>query len=169
MLCDVLHTVAKLQRSLQSKSIDLFSITAMVECTLKWLQKEDYKSCTWFKDHLMVFTDVLQLGSRNITEEKEEFLCRIYRPYLQSVINNINARMESTDFISSMSIFDPRHLPSSGRELSDYGMENLRVLTSVYGTSQKVIFDVKEAVSQPDVDVEVTESEWKLFIYKNHF
>ena len=73
--------------------------------------------------------------------------------------------MESTDFISSMSIFDPRHLPSSERELSNYGMNKLRVLTSFYGTSQKVIFDGKEVVSQPDVDVDVEEtvSEWKLF------
>ena len=42
-------------------------------------------------------------------------------------------------------------------------MNKLRVLTSFNGTSQKVIFDGKEVVSQPDVDVEETESEWKLF------
>ena len=53
-----------------------------------------------------------------------------YRPYLQNVIDNFNARMKCTDFISSMSIFDPRHLPSSEREQSNYGMEKLRVLTS---------------------------------------
>ena len=31
MLCDVLHTVAKLQGSLQSKNIDLTSVPGMVE------------------------------------------------------------------------------------------------------------------------------------------
>ena len=39
-----------------------------------------------------------------------------YYPYLQNVIDNFNARTKSTDFISSMSIFDPRHLPSAERE-----------------------------------------------------
>ena len=35
MLCDVLHTVAKLQGSLQSKTIDLVSLCGMVEGTIK--------------------------------------------------------------------------------------------------------------------------------------
>ena len=74
MLCDVLHTVAKLQGNLQSKSIDLVSVLGMVEGTLKWLQelKEDYKSCTWFKDHLMVFTDVLQLVDLEILSSQKK-------------------------------------------------------------------------------------------------
>ena len=37
------------------------------------------------------------------------------------------------------------------------------MLTSFYGTHQEMKFDGKEAVSQPDVDPEEAESEWKLF------
>ena len=124
MLSDVLHTVAKLQGSLQSESIDL----ARVESTTKRLKeiKEDVSSSTsWFKDHLMVFSDTAQLGSKGIivTEiEKSTFLQKVYRPYIQSVINHINARMESNDLISSMSVFDPRHLPDEEKELAAYGI-----------------------------------------------
>ena len=90
-------------------------------------------------------------------EKKASFLQRVYRLYIQSVIDHINnARVESTDFISSMSVFDPRHLQKKD-EFSTYGMEKIKVLTSFYGTHQKVKFDGKEAVSQPDVDPEEAE------------
>ena len=61
-----------------------------------------------------VFTDTSLLGSRKIVvkdDEKVSFLQTVYRPYNQSVIDHINARVESTDFISSMSVFDPHQLP----------------------------------------------------------
>ena len=59
MLCDVLHTVAKLQASLQAKEIDLASVPVLVDGTLSRLKelKENPHSSTWFKDHKTVFTD----------------------------------------------------------------------------------------------------------------
>ena len=42
-------------------------------------------------------------------------------------------------------------------------MEKIKVLTSFYGTPQKLKLDGKEAVSQADVDPEEDESEWKLY------
>ena len=73
--------------------------------------------------------------------------------------------MESTDLISSMSVFDPRHLPDDENDLTelDYGTENIKTLTSFYGCVQKVHFNGTEEISQPDIDSEDTESEWKLF------
>ena len=79
MLCDVLHTVAKLQGSLQGKTIDLASVPGKVEGTIKRLKelKEKSDTSTWFKDHMNVFTDTSLLGSRKIVvkdEEKVSFL-----------------------------------------------------------------------------------------------
>ena len=170
MLSDVLHTVAKLQESLQGKDIDLASVPIMVDCTTKWLKelKESLKSSTWFKDHSLVFSDPTQLGMKEIevtAVKKTYFEQNVYRPYLQSVIDHINGRMESTDLISSMSVFDPRQLPGTEKELteSDYGIEKMKNLTSFYGCVQKITFDGKEGLSTPDIDPEDTESEWKLF------
>ena len=77
----------------------------VVDSTTKQLKEmKDVSSSTWFKDHSMVFTDTAQLGSRNILvreEDKSAFLQKVYRqPYLQSVIDHINVRMESNDLIS---------------------------------------------------------------------
>ena len=124
MISDVLHTVAKLQGSLQSKDIDLASVLVMVESTTHRLKelKDDPNSSTWFKDHCAVYSDTAQLGARNIEISdtmKSAFLQKVYRPYIQSVIDHINARMGSTDLLSSMSVFDPRHLPDSEEELTD--------------------------------------------------
>ena len=50
MLSDVLHTVAKRQRSLQGKEVDLVCVPGMVESTTKRLKelKENTNSSTWF-------------------------------------------------------------------------------------------------------------------------
>lgn len=168
MLCDVLHTVAKLQGSLQAKEIDLASVPAMVESTTKRLMelKENVNTSTWFKNHSLVFTDAAQLGAKNIVvteEEKDFFLRKVYRPYVQSVVDHLNGRMESTDLISAMSVFDPRHLPETEYKLADYGIEKIRTLVNFYSVAQKIQFQGDVGISQPDIDAEDTESEWKLF------
>ena len=88
MLSDVLHTVAKLQGSLQGKEVDLVSVPGMVESTLDRLKelKNDPNTTTWFKDHSAVFTDNMQLGDRNIDitdTTKIQFVQKVYRPYIQ--------------------------------------------------------------------------------------
>ena len=168
MLSDVLHTVAKLQGSLQGKEVDLASVPGMVESTTQRLKelKESTDSSTWFKDHCAVFTDPSQLGARYIDltkSMKTQFLQKVYRPYIQSVIDHISGRLESTDFISSMSVFDPRHLPNDEDKLSKYGIEKIKTLTDFYGCVQEVHFDGNKGVSKPDIDPKDTESEWKLF------
>ena len=138
------------------------------EATLERLKelKEDTDSTTWLKDHSTVFTDPAKLGEKSIavTESmKTHFLQEVYRPYLQSVIDHIRGRIECTDLISSMAVFDPRHLPDDEDNLSDYGTDKINILTAFYGSVQEVQFDGKIGVSQPDIDREDTESEWKLF------
>ena len=70
----VLHTVARLQGYLQSKSIDIASVPAMVNGTITRLKelKDNTNSSTWFKDHMNVFSDNALLGSRNILITSEE-------------------------------------------------------------------------------------------------
>ena len=167
MLSDVLHIVAKLQGSLQGKEVDLASVPGMVESTLNRLKelKEDTNTTTWFKEHSAVFTDNMQLGDRNINitdTMKTQFVQKVYRPYIESVINNIQSRIEKTDLISSMAVFDPKHLPNES-ELSDYGTEKIKILSAWYGSVQDVQFDGQKGSSEPDIDPEDTESEWKLF------
>ena len=140
----------------------------MVASTTKRLfeLKEDVTSSTWFQEHSMVFTDDARLGDRHIVvseEEKNEFFHKVYRPYRQSVIDHINVRMESTELISAMSVFDPRHLPCTEEKLSDYGIEQINTLTDFYGVEQKVNVGEDVDISQPDISAKETQSEWKLF------
>lgn len=167
MLCDVLHTVAALQASLQAKDIDLASVPAMVDSTTKRLMelKTNVNTSTWFKNHSSVFTDDAQLEAKNIVvteEEKNLFLHKVYRPCVQSIVDHINRRMESTDLISAMSIFDPRHLPTEDK-LADYGIEKIRTPTNFYSVAQRIQFQGEIGISQPDINAEDTELEWKLF------
>ena len=57
MLCDVLHTLAKLQGSLQSQSLNLACVPGLVEGAIARLKelKEMPNTSTWFKDHVSVF------------------------------------------------------------------------------------------------------------------
>ena len=137
----------------------------MVSGTIKHLQelKEHPATSTWFKDHLKVFTETSQSSLQDVSvseADKTSFLSRIYRPYIQSVIDHISSRMESSDIFSA---FDPIHLPDSEESLSTYGMEKLRTLTDFYGKEQTLSFEGNAGVSKPDVDPDQTEAEWKIF------
>ena len=147
----------------KARTFDLTSVPAMVESRLKKL-KESPKSSTWFKDHCLVFSDPTQLGTKEIEVTdvmKADFQQNVYRPYLQSVIDG---RTESTHLISPMSVFDPRQLPSTEKELSDsdYGMEKMKIYCFSMVVFKKLLL-MEERFSTPDVDPEETESEWKLF------
>jgi len=163
MLCDVLHTVAKLQGSLQSKQIDLAAVPGMVESTLSRLRelKETPSSSTWFKDHKSVFIEVAESEVSDATQEA--FTKSVYRPYIQGVIDHISSRLKTSDTFSAFSLFDPRHSPSSEDQLSTYGTETLQILTKFYGSEQRVTFGGETGISTPDIDTEATESEWKIF------
>ena len=125
----------------------------MVSGTIKRLQefKEHPATSTWFKDHLKVFTETSQSSLQDVSvseADKTSFLSRIYRPYIQSVIDHISSRMES----SSQYYFDPIHLPDSEESLSTYGMEKLRTLTDFYGKEQTLSFEGNAGFSKPDID-----------------
>ena len=87
----------------------------------------------------------------------------MYRPYIQSVIDHITSRLQSSDVFSAFSVFDPSNLPDSEESLTFYGTENIKVLTDFYGHEQQVTFQGKIGHSNPDVDPEQTEAEWKIF------
>ena len=58
----------------------------------------------------------------------------------------------------------PSHLPDDEDYiLNDCGMDKINTLTAFYGCVQEVRFDGNKGVSQPDIDPEDTEAEWKLF------
>ena len=81
----------------------------MVSGTIERLQElkasEHPATSTWFKDHLIVFTETSQSSLQDVSvseADKTSFLSRIYRPYIQSVIDHISSRMESSDFFFSL-------------------------------------------------------------------
>ena len=72
----------------------------MVESTLGRLKelKADTNTTTWFKYHIAVFADNMQLGDRNIGTTdimKTQFVQEVYRQYIESVIDHIKSRMET--------------------------------------------------------------------------
>ena len=163
MLCDVLHTLAKLQGSLQAKQLNLATVPVMVENTISRLKelKEDPKTSTWFKDHTDVFKELM--GDEEISEDEGRFNTTVYRPYIQGIIDHISSRLDSKGVFSAFSLFDPRHLPTSEDSLAEYGEDKLDDLITFYGNEQKVVFEGKAWVSTPDIDKKETESEWKMF------
>lgn len=80
-----------------------------------------------------------------------------------SLTTCINSRLESSDLISSISVFDPRHIPDTEEELSSYGDWKITTLLKFYCSPQKVHFEGEDGTSQPDIEIEEAESEWKLF------
>ena len=71
-----------------------------------------------------------------ISEEKDSFLQNIYTS--KSVIDHINSRLESSDLVSSISVFDPQHLPDTEEELSSYGDQKVTTSLKFYALPQGV-------------------------------
>ena len=84
----------------------------------------------WFKDHVEVLSDpaqsiVVNIVVNIVVSEEDYRVFTVYRyNIIQSIIiDHINARMESTDLISAISVFDQHHLP----DIKDkhYGMDKI--------------------------------------------
>ena len=70
---------------------------------------------------MSVFTETTQLGTKYYNSEwwRESYILGDkYRPYIQSVIDHISSRMEYTDLLSTLSVFDPHNFQRTENELS---------------------------------------------------
>ena len=47
--------------------------------------------------------------------------------------------------------------------MADYGIEKIRTLINFYSVAQRIQFQGEVGISQPDINAEDTESQWKLF------
>ena len=104
------------------------------------LLKEKPESSVWFKDHKNVFTNPTQLGSYGIStsdEQEKQFISKVYNPYIQSVIDCVSFRLESSEVYCAFSLFDPRHLPTREDQLDTYGQEILQTSLISMGKSKK--------------------------------
>ena len=95
------------------------------------------------------------LERRTLWSQRKKRTCFLTRSIVRkSVVDHINrSRMESTDLISAVSIFDPRHLQTEDK-LADYGIEKIRTLSNFYSVAQRIQFQ-----GEPDINAEDTESE----------
>ena len=106
------------------------------------------------------------LGNRNIVvsqANEDNFSDKVYRPYIQSIIDHITSRLRSSDVFSAFAIFNPSNLPKTEDSLPLYGEEKLQILTNFYGTPQSVTFKRQTKLSVPDLDDQQTEAQWKIF------
>ena len=113
-----------------------------------------------------MFSDPQQLGEHNISiteDEKDEFMRKVYCPYIQSVIDHISNKLKSSDVYLCFSVFDPRLLPDNKEELSSYGESKLQALTDFYGRAQSVSFEGETNRSVSDIDGDEAKAEWRFF------
>ena len=88
---------------------------------------------------------------------------KIYRPYIQSVIDPISNRLKSSDVCSCFSVFDPQLLPDNEEELSSYGESKLQALTDFYIRAQSIYFEGETNWSVPDIDRDEAKAERRFF------
>ena len=115
-----------------------------------------------------MFSDPQQRGEHiSIAEDEKEFMWKVYRPYIRSVIDHVSTRLRSSDVYSCFSVFDPQFLPANEGELSSYGeseMQVLLLLTDFYGRAQSVSFEGETNRSIPDIDGDEANAEWRFFV-----
>ena len=73
------------------------------------------------------------------SDEKDSFLQNRYTS--KSVIDHINSRLESSDLVSSISVFDPQHFSDTEEELSSYGDQKVTTSLKFCALPQEFLFE----------------------------
>ena len=129
---NILPKVAKLSRALQTKHLDLFLISNLVDATLISHNDAILISANWVlqlqdaREELKAATGI-EVTHLDICSLQE----RVGKPFVRLIKDNISSlfRSSSKDVLSAFSIFDPKKVPRlSTHELPLYGNTSIQTL-----------------------------------------
>ena len=169
MLSEVLGSIARLCKALQTKGLDLVQVPLAVASTLQELHatKASPKDSIWYGS---LKENISHLQSSGIAMESfdetlSDFHTGVINPFITCLTENINSRFApSKDVLVAFSIFDHRHLPpESDPGYKEYGKDKLIQLCQQYGVELEVNDNGKVVKFDPDIDSELVAEEWMTY------
>ena len=152
LLCDVLKPVNLLSLYLQEDHVNYTNLDLRVNTTVNDMRQlitkyeradfadTEFRKCT---DILEILTDRASLarrmrrdirveGADDVEDAPAKFLQSIGIPFVNSLIGEIELAFESTPLLTSFGFLDPRNLPHSPLELTEYGNVSTVLVLSLY-------------------------------------
>ena len=134
----ILPQVAKLNKTLQTKQLDLSILSSLVNATLHSLDDAILPAENWILEHLEEAGNLERdIGLEITLADIKLFQDTVAMPFIATLKANISSRFESSgDIVSALSIFDPRKAPLDSENLSHYGEDSIRTLLAHYGVER---------------------------------
>ena len=160
----VLPQLSKLSKTLQTKRLDLTSISTLVEATLATLDDALNPAANWVLE-LHEMEDSIQEGTDiNITlTDIQNFQARVGNPFVGTLKANISSRFCSQDVVSAFSIFNPKKTPiNDASEYQQYGADSVEVLLNHYGETKPAVSLQGEHFEKTGLVTDEVKVEWKM-------
>ncbi len=153
LLYDVLELFNTLCLILQSKAINVFVVQQKIDTCRGGLFVLAYSPGNSGKKYVQ-WVDVCSnlLGKVVQAESFQHFHEKYAHPFLLRILKEFDERFPASSFFRSLAIFDTRNLPTTTKELTEYGNTELKSILSKLSKGRSVTyrkFDVDEAASSP--------------------
>ena len=161
----ILPLVAKLNKTLQTKQLDLSILSSLVNATLHSLDDAILPAANWILELLEEAGNLERdIGLEITLADIKLFQDTVAMPFIATLKANISSRFESSgDIVSALSIFDPRKAPLDSENLSHYGEDSIRTLLAHYGVERcGVTLQGEETVKAALISSDVF-TEWTTF------
>ena len=179
LLCDVLRPVNFLSLYLQEDQVNFTHLDTRVKQTLDDLHQliakyqsgnyaeSDFEKCEEIFEVITERTDLAQ-RRRNAVDEHytpAQFLQTVGVPFIYSLIAEIEDAFHSSPLLNAFGVLDPRNLPDTIADLTDYGLPAIQRLSEVYTKPAEDTFQGHHTIVPPDLDSQQSvETELKSFI-----
>ena len=175
MLLEVFKSTGPLNLILQKGdgSLCLAEIPALLEISIhqlstskddrKWLKEDTFLEMKNVAEEEIVNLPVASRLRESVVFDWSTFESKIFFPFVDEFILEIQEAFKQLEFWVKFSIFDPRNLPDTKVQLASYGNNELESLISHYGNSKSDTFKGVTVTQEPDIAPAAALAEWDGF------
>ena len=126
---------AKFSTSLQTKQLDLFMISSLVDAIIHALDDAITPVAYWILETLDSKDDVQEATGEIVSADKIHiFQDTVGTPFVALLKENMSSRFATHDIVPALAIFDPRNIPSTdSSQFPTFGKNSIAVLLSHLG------------------------------------
>ena len=137
LFADILPSIGKLSRIMQSSTLDFSVLQAVVDSCIKSITTQKNTPGKYMADLDSLIEQLEEAGHHVEVSDHVKYLfdSQVKKPYLELLEKNLRDRFPTVEVISAFHIFDPKQLPTDECELYQYGGPELDCLLEQYTSS----------------------------------
>ena len=85
---------------------------------------------------------------KRLVPKRRLFKSGIQIKFIEALVNQLRDCFPHVELLGSFSIFDPQNLPSDEEQLTTYGQDEVKLLTTAYGEGPNLVVDAQQFTSE---------------------